>query len=209
MYDSWCGCHLKLQNKHVEGFNQEPVLYIYYMNKKRSYKELALPIKKVACVHRLKYMSKPHCIGVEMCENDSKLNKVILSMESEVVLNDWLDTLNHDVIVDHQGDYTTLWATNYMGDIYKCNISNYLAVSAYKWTHVDGHLCFVVSGSDGITWGIGFDGKPYVYAGGTGVGGTGGGGKKSVDQQNTEDHFIYENQRWNPVEGYADRSVVF
>ena len=204
VYDTWCTCHLKLQNRQDDDDDDDgatthaqPVLYIYYMNKKRSYKEVTLPLKHVSCVHRLKYMTKPHSIGIEMCSNDSQLNKITLSMESDQSVDEWISLLNCAHARVNEGNHIMLFATTYVGDVYKCHIGNSLAVSAYKWNNVKGHLWRVVCGTNGVTWAIGFDGKPYVF--------TGHNHNTNNNLQNIEEHFIYENQRWNPVEGYADR----
>ena len=197
--------------------NQQPTLFLYYMTKKLSYKEIVLPLSKVSCVHRLRFMSRPHVLGVEICENESRgVNKVCIAMDNQELLHEWMDALNNNnhhnnnnhkdhTEDDHSCTTMTLWTTTYTGDVFKCHVGgDHLAVSAYKWLHVNGHLWKVVSGGGGITWGIGFDGAPYVYTGNTTTTGV---SCKESNQQNMEEHYMYENQRWNPIEGYTDRML--
>ena len=66
----------------------------------------------------------------------------------------------------------------------------------------------VEAGVMGVVWAIDFDGVPYYYSGGYG-GGIFSGFDSSVSgihqQEDYDCHYIYENQRWNPLEGYSDR----
>ena len=68
----------------------------------------------------------------------------------------------------------------------------------------------VEAGAAGVVWGIGFDGISYSFTGGYG-GGIFSGFASSVhgihQQEDSDWHYIYENQRWNPLEGYSDRLV--
>ena len=82
------------------------------------------------------------------------------------------------------------------GDIYESVMDN--VTGPRKWRRVAGHLKKVLCGCDGIVWGFGFDGIPYVRcAGDTFVG----------PMESEEDHVIFENQRWNPVGGFTQRFV--
>lgn len=66
----------------------------------------------------------------------------------------------------------------------------------------------VEAGVGGVVWGIGFDGEPYAYTGGFG-GGIFSGFASSANgispQEDYDVQYIYENQRWNPIEGFSDR----
>lgn len=66
-----------------------------------------------------------------------------------------------------------------------------------KWRHVAGHVKKVLCGWNGIAWGFGFDGIPYVRYSRDKIG----------PMESEEDHVIFENQRWNPVGGFTQRFV--
>ena len=65
-----------------------------------------------------------------------------------------------------------------------------------KWRHIEGHLKKVLCGWNGIVWGFGYDGIPYVRC-----------AHKIGPMESREDHVIFENQRWNPVGGFTQRFV--
>ena len=71
-----------------------------------------------------------------------------------------------------------------------------------------GHLAKVEAGVDHIVWGLGHDGIPWCFTRGFG------GGIFPADvssahgiceQTDQAVFYTYENQRWNPVEGYEGR----
>lgn len=71
------------------------------------------------------------------------------------------------------------------------------------WRQIGGHFRKVVSSRHGIVWAIGYDNTVYYYTGGWGGAflkglNTGGEINAITDTQN---YYIYENQRWNPLTG--------
>lgn len=80
------------------------------------------------------------------------------------------------------------------------------------WRQIGGgHLKRVVTcGKTGITWGIGYDHTAWVY-----TGGWGGTYLKGLETSttgintmtDTQNYFIYENQRWNPLSGYTSTGL--
>jgi len=89
-----------------------------------------------------------------------------------------------------------LWITSTLGDVFHSNPSSLQNTNIY-WFPVKGNMKTVITGCDDITWGISFDGKAYVFNE----------GKKYHEQCSLIQCYIYENQRWNPVEGYSDRRL--
>ncbi|KAJ8680209.1 hypothetical protein QAD02_015996 [Eretmocerus hayati] len=78
------------------------------------------------------------------------------------------------------------------------------------WRQMGGHLKKVETCTSGVTWGIAYDNTPWVY-----TGGWGGLFLKGLDFSNTginsmidtQNYFVYENQRWNPVTGYTSHGL--
>lgn len=204
LYDIWCKCHIKLLSGWTENHNK-PSLLIYYSQKVK-YEELVYQTDQITCVHRLLCTSRPYTFGVQMCYHGDDVKQVlVLNMENEKTMNEWMTAvsrLQHNLTMKASTEYITLWATSVLGDVFsvQCNsrtIQKDMLASS-RWTQVSGLLKRVVSGHNGVTWGVGSDGKAYVYSGTDEK-------KTKYEQKTTMEHFIYENQRWNPVEGYTDR----
>lgn len=71
------------------------------------------------------------------------------------------------------------------------------------WRQIGGHFRKIVSSQCGIVWGISYDNTAYYYT--NGWGGAFSKGLNSAGEINpmtdTQNYFIYENQRWNPLTG--------
>ena len=89
-------------------------------------------------------------------------------------------------------------------------IADFASLPAYHifWRQVGGHLAKVEAGVDQVVWGLGYDGRPWCFTRGFG------GGIFPADvssanafheQTDQSVFYTYENQRWNPVEGYGGR----
>lgn len=71
------------------------------------------------------------------------------------------------------------------------------------WRQIGGHFRKVVSSRHGIVWAVGYDNTPYYYTNGWGgafLKGLNSGGEINA-MTDTQNYFIYENQRWNPLTG--------
>ena len=70
-----------------------------------------------------------------------------------------------------------------------------------------GHFLQVETCSAGVTWGLGYDARPWVYTGGWGGAhykGVASTSKFGIDKfEDTKYFYVYENQRWNPLTGYT------
>ena len=94
-----------------------------------------------------------------------------------------------------------------------------------------GHLLSVETCPAGVTWGLGYDGKPWVYTGGWGGAHFKGvaSSKFGINQvhnnsmsldsildfallffqlEDTKYFYVYENQRWNPLTGFTDKGLL-
>lgn len=77
------------------------------------------------------------------------------------------------------------------------------------WRQMGGHLRKVATCPAGVTWGIGYDQQSWVYTGGWG------GFLKGLESNDTGINnmtdtthmYIYENQRWNPIQGFSTASL--
>ena len=85
-----------------------------------------------------------------------------------------------------------------------------LAPSHLLWTQVGGHFARIEAHSTGVVWAIGEDGTVWIHSGSYGGGffkglwGSNHGFNSMTDDCSV---FIYENQRWNPVHGFASRGL--
>ncbi|XP_033117761.1 tectonin beta-propeller repeat-containing protein 1-like isoform X2 [Anneissia japonica] len=103
------------------------------------------------------------------------------------------------------------WFVSCRGDVFVHETLSDIDVapsSRMFWRQIGGHMSIVETCAAGIVWGIGMDHTPWVY-----TGGYGGGIFKGIDsstvgintQTDTKNIYIYENQRWNPIEGFSYR----
>lgn len=73
------------------------------------------------------------------------------------------------------------------------------------WRQIGGHFRKIVSSRHGIVWAVSYDNTPYYYTSGWGgafLKGLNSGGEINA-MTDTQNYFIYENQRWNPLTGIS------
>ncbi|XP_071962416.1 tectonin beta-propeller repeat-containing protein 1-like isoform X2 [Antedon mediterranea] len=103
------------------------------------------------------------------------------------------------------------WFVSCRGDVFVHETMSDIEVAPSNrmfWRQIGGHMAIVESCAAGVVWAIGMDHTPWVY-----TGGYGGGIFKGIDsstvgintQTDTKNIYIYENQRWNPIEGFSYR----
>lgn len=71
------------------------------------------------------------------------------------------------------------------------------------WRQIGGHFRKIISSRCGIVWAISYDNTAYYYTNGWGgafLKGLNSGGEINA-MTDTQNYFIYENQRWNPLTG--------
>lgn len=79
------------------------------------------------------------------------------------------------------------------------------------WRQIGGHFRKVASSRTGCVWAIGYDNTPYCYT--NGWGGTFLANGNNIGEINamtdTQNYYIYENQRWNPLSGTVLTSTTY
>ncbi|XP_044750245.1 tectonin beta-propeller repeat-containing protein [Coccinella septempunctata] len=76
------------------------------------------------------------------------------------------------------------------------------------WRQIGGHVRKVESCNVGVTWAIGHDQTAWVYTEGWGGGFLGNMESHNVHPMtDSQDYRVYENQRWNPVTGFASAGL--
>eukprot|EP00064_Thunnus_orientalis_P003678 superscaffoldBa00000311_g3689 len=161
-----------------------------------------------------------HTFAIYTPERTKQRWPIRLAAATELEMHDWLALLSVSCC-DSRGiqgppSKQAIWSITCKGDIFVSEPSPNLEAIPYPtpcnqmfWRQVGGHLRTVDCNSVGIVWGIGYDHTAWVYTGGYG-GGFFQGLASSTDniytQTDVKSVYIYENQRWNPVTGYTNRS---
>jgi len=208
----WCECHVKFQTEEDPSRNA----VLFYYSTRDDFSEIRVPLKEISCVNRSVIPSHPNTFVVNTLERTHRRNPLIVSMDSENEANEWITLISLEaakIRLSHplrKPTRNSVWATTVSGDVFFCPRSTWegFALDAMFWMQVGGHMKYVTAGVDGVVWGIGFDGTAYAYSGGEGGGifeGQGFSDEEIYEQEDSEDIFIYENQRWNPYEGFTDR----
>eukprot|EP00794_Sanderia_malayensis_P008822 gene8822-9767_t len=211
-YNFWCDCHVKFQSAEDDN---EAVLLLYYTNRGQ-YEEIRVPLCEITCVNMTAIPSQPNTFAVNTLERTFRRKALVLSIEDEKEAADWIRLIAIETakvripVGKMRPDKNTVWATTTSGDIFFCKrtSSGEFPLDKMFWFQIGGHMKKVTAGVDGIVWAVGFDGKAYVYSGGEG-GGIMEGHEFSTEgiynQEDTQTIDVYENQRWNPIQGFSDR----
>lgn len=209
--NQWHECVVKLDQG---AENRQGALLCYY-EKNSNYEEMRIPLHDITCICVVHKMSRNHCFAIHTTVRTMERNPLVIHARSEKALYDWVTTLSAAISRVHNckgpASPSALWATSLCGDVFFCeaaSLKSEMQLAQLFWRQVGGHMRKVESGVAGVVWGISFDCVPYCYSGGYG-GGIFTGFDSSVvgihQQEDYEWHFIYENQRWNPLDGYSDR----
>jgi len=186
LHHTWTDSHLKLVCHDAES----PTLFVYY-NLNAEFNEWSIAITDILCAHRLKNVLRPYSFSLLAYSGESVEQKVVLDMENEKALIEWMGSLSKET--RQSSDSMSIFATTTLGDIYVCSLTDIKHFDQHRWKKIPGHLDRIVSGSGGVVWAYGYDGVPYCLC------------DEMAAMHSEEEHFIYENQRWNPVGGYTDR----
>lgn len=209
----WYECVVKLD----QGAEDREGALLCYYEKNSVYEEMRIPLCDITCVCIVHKMSRNHCFAVHTPVRTQERNPLVIHTGSEKDLNDWVTSLSGAVSRVHNcegpASPKAIWATNLCGDVFFCetpSVESETQPARLFWRQIGGHMHKVESGVAGVVWGINFDGVPFYYSGGYG-GGIFAGFDSSVfgihQQEDYDWHVIYENQRWNPLEGYSDRRL--
>lgn len=209
----WYDCFVKLDHG---GETKQGGLLCYH-EKSSGYEELRIPLCDITCVCIVCKMSRNHCFAIHTPLRTQQRNPLVIHAGSEKELNDWVATLSMAVSRVHKcegpASPKAIWATSLCGDVFFCDnplLESEMQPAQLIWCQVGGHMRKVESGVAGVVWALSFESVPYCYSGGYG-GGIFTGFVGSIDgiyhQEDYEWHYIYENQRWNPLDGFSDRRL--
>lgn len=213
-YNLWCDTLIKLSQQD-KGTAGSLVCYYEKISPYQSYAELSIPYMDITCVCIVHKMARHNCMAIYTSPTTLNSNPLYVSFASEKELNDWLTCLSVATSWARacKGPVSpnALWATTSCGDVFASEFKDLTTTPDRFWCQIGGHLWTVEAGTSGVVWGIGFDGNPYVYTGGYGGGVFDSFSSSPYGLHTQEDynvHYIYENQRWNPIEGFSDRKSV-
>ena len=212
-YNTWCECHVKLQR---DSEDHEAALLLYYSTGDQ-YDALGIPLKEVTCINVTDIPSHTNAYVIHTLDRTFHREPVILAMDNEKEGNEWITSISSDFLAcrlpvsRRSPEKRAVWVTSLTGDVFYCNPSpEGFSLEKMVWAQVGGHMSKVSGGVDGIVWALSYDGKAYVYTGGIG-GGIFVGEEYPLDdiypQEDTQEMYIYENHRWNPVGGFTERLV--
>lgn len=196
--DKWVDAHLKLfYNSSSESSDSSAVLILFYFVETR-YEEWSIKLNDIICVYQIKNTSKPYTFAILAFDEFKKevQQKVVLDLGNENSLCDWMNTLSISTTNLYKRG-RQMFATSTLGEIYEC-VNDSVDHSQYCWYRVGGHLRNIVCGPNDLVWGLASDGTSYVRS-----------KKQSHHIEYEEKHIVYENQRWNIVEGFTDRFAIF
>lgn len=207
----WYECMVRLD---LGSEGRQGALHCYY-EKNPQYEEMRIPLRDIKCVCTIHKMSRNHCFAVHTPLRSQERNPLVIHTGSEKDLIDWVTTLSSAASRVHNCEGSAspraIWTISLCGDVFFCEPpppETEIQPAQLFWRQVGGHMRKVEAGVMGVVWAIDFDGVPYYYSGGYG-GGIFSGFDSSVSgihqQEDYDCHYIYENQRWNPLEGYSDR----
>lgn len=210
----WYECVVKLD----QGEETLQGALLCYFEQSSVYEELRIPLHDITCICIVHKMSRNHCFAIHTRLRTQKRNPLVIHAGNEKDLHDWVTSVSSAVsrVHNYEGSASprAIWATSLCGDVFFCEVpllESEMQPADLFWRQIGGHMQKVESGAAGVVWGISFDSVPYCYSGGYG-GGIFTGFESSVvgihQQEDYEWHYIFENQRWNPLEGYSDRSVT-
>ena len=177
-----------------ESSDSSPVLVLFYFVDTK-YEEWRIELKDIICVYQIKNTSKPYTFAILAFDEFEKeiKQKVVLDLENENSMLDWMNTLSKNNTTNSSTSGRHMFATSTLGEIYEC-VDNSFDQSQYHWYQVGGNLRNITCGLNDLIWGYGLDGTCYIRN-----------KKQNYHMECVEKHLVYENQRWNIVEGFTDR----
>ncbi|XP_074638903.1 tectonin beta-propeller repeat-containing protein 1-like isoform X3 [Acropora palmata] len=209
----WFDCFVKLDQG---GGHKNGALLIYHETRS-AHEEMCILFCDIKCVCIVHKMSRNHCFAIHTSAIGHERNPLVINAGSEKELHDWVTTVSIAVSVVHKceggASPNAIWATSLWGDVFFCEIpvlESEIQPPQLFWRQVGGHMSKVESGAAGVVWGLSFDSVPYCYSGGYGGGiftTLAGSSDRIHQQEDYEWHYVYENQRWNPLDGFSERRL--
>uniref|UniRef100_A0A8C3AT37 Tectonin beta-propeller repeat-containing protein 1 n=1 Tax=Cyclopterus lumpus TaxID=8103 RepID=A0A8C3AT37_CYCLU len=211
----WVDVAVALEQSSESDGRKDSIFFVYYTQYDEK-KYLHVFIHEVTALVPV-VMDCHYAFAVYTTQRTKQRWPLVLAAQTEKDMNDWLCLLT-DCCLECRGitgpsSRQALWATTSKGDVMVHEPSFSLEAAAHTlacdlmfWRQVPGHLRCVESNSLGLVWGIGWDGAAWVYSP----------GKLSPmflsaaqlqQQTDVRSVHVYENQRWNPMTGYADKGL--
>ncbi|KAI1285473.1 Tectonin beta-propeller repeat-containing protein 1 [Halotydeus destructor] len=214
-HDNIILCQLELEKHGAEkGTESGTLICSYSPSQGKPVEKLVVNLASIACIQiRLNRVHKNYANIMTIYLNEGKKisEKFSILFKSEKELNDWFTTLN--VAASNIQDYESsliasplFWCVSDHGSVYSCHLHE----QGYFFRHVgDGHFSAVETCTAGVTWAIA-DGKLYSYTNGSGGGiyqSISGASSNTYPVECARTFKVYENQRWNPITGFAARGL--
>lgn len=218
----WVRCRLELEQLGSEGDGCESAILRLLYHHASSDRKMILNLAEVtsACdvsnrEHRL--------LGIFTETLNTKHSYIKLAIGTDNELEDWIATLNLSTFAmrglrDHTVQAGAAWGITERGHVFihdhdasDMSVDDSAMTDIY-WRHLGGgHFRKVESCPAGVTWALGCNNTAWVYTGGHGGGvfkGVTGHNVRVGPMSDLKCVYIYENQRWNPISGFAPRGLL-
>lgn len=212
-YKQWVKCNLELEQLTSEKEEDSGVLICYYQNGSH---KMQINLNTITCIMMLTEPNKT-ISAIYTADRTLKFTPIRLSFASSTEMQDWIAILSTTCCylraIPKAPHPNALWAVTKRGDVFTHNVDvagdEQLPHERF-WQQTGGHLSTVESCPAGVVWGIGHNYIPWVH-----TKGWGGGLFQGLSTSTFGIHpmtdvrriYIYENQRWNPLSGFAPHGL--
>ncbi|XP_077490188.1 tectonin beta-propeller repeat-containing peroxin 23 [Amblyomma americanum] len=218
----WVRCRLELERLGTEGEACDLALLRLLYRHASSDRKMALNLAEVTSACDLSDRER-RLLGIYTQTLNEKHSYIKLAFGTDRELEDWIATLNL-VVLGMRGMHDgavqpgAAWGVAERGhvfvhdvDITQSHIDD-MAMTDISWRHLGGgHFQMVESCPAGVTWALGNNKTAWAYTGGYGGGvfkGVTGHNVRVGPMSDMKCVYIYENQRWNPISGFAPRGLL-
>ncbi|KAL1483087.1 hypothetical protein MTO96_002157 [Rhipicephalus appendiculatus] len=218
----WVRCRLELERLGSEGEACDLAILRLLYHHAGSDRRMALNMAEMTAACDLSD-PKRRLLGIYTQTLNEKRSHIKLAFGTDNELEDWIATLNlvpfgMRGLTDNAAQPGAAWGVTERGHVFvhedgepKTPIDD-MALTDIHWRHLGGgHFQTVESCPAGVTWALGNDKTAWAYTGGYGGGvfkGVTGHNVRVGPMSDTKCVYIYENQRWNPISGFAPRGLL-
>nr|XP_054925476.1 tectonin beta-propeller repeat-containing protein 1-like [Dermacentor andersoni] len=218
----WVRCRLELERLGSEGEACDLAILRLLYHHAGSDRRMALNLAEVTCACDLSNRER-RLLGIYTQTLNEKHSCIKLAFGTDDELEDWIATLNLVAfgmrgLTDNAVHAGAAWGITERGHVFvhedgepKSPIDD-MAMTDICWRHLGGgHFQTVESCPAGITWALGNNKTAWAYTGGYGGGvfkGLTGHNVRVGPMSDMKCVYIYENQRWNPISGFAPRGLL-